>query len=56
MAGFGNGLLGYLMYRSALVPRPMALLGLIGGSLAFVSATGVLSGLYAGMAESKVAP
>ena len=31
-AGFGNGiLLGYLMYRSALVPRPMAWLGLVGG-------------------------
>jgi hypothetical protein len=36
-AGFGNGiLLGYLMYRSGLVPRRMALLGLIGGPLAFV--------------------
>ena len=31
---FGNGLiLGYLMYRSGLVPRRMALLGLIGGPL-----------------------
>ena len=36
MAGLGNGLLlGYLMYRSALVPRRMALLGLIGGPLVF---------------------
>jgi len=36
-AGFGNGiLLGYLMYRSGLVPRGMALLGLIGGPLAFI--------------------
>jgi hypothetical protein len=36
-AGFGNGiLLGYLMYRSGLVPRGMALLGLIGGPLAFL--------------------
>jgi hypothetical protein len=34
VAGIGNGLmLGYLMYRSALVPRRMALLGLTGGSL-----------------------
>ena len=33
-AGFANGLvLGYLMYRSALVPRGMAILGLIGGPL-----------------------
>lgn len=46
-AGFGNGLLlGYLMYRSALVPRAMAALGLIGGTLAFASATAVLFGLY----------
>ena len=32
--GIGNGLiLGYLMYRSGLVPRGMAMLGLIGGPL-----------------------
>ncbi|TDD29180.1 DUF4386 domain-containing protein [Actinomadura sp. KC06] len=31
-AGFGNGLLvGYRVYRSGLVPRPMGLIGLIGG-------------------------
>jgi hypothetical protein len=36
----GNGLLlGYLMYASGLVPRPMAMLGLIGGTLIFVSST-----------------
>jgi hypothetical protein len=46
-AGFGNGLLlGYLMYRSGLVPRPMALLGLIGGPLLFVAATAVLFGAF----------
>ena len=46
-AGLGNGLLlGYLMYRSGLVPRGMALIGLIGGPLAFASATAVLLGLY----------
>ncbi|HZB96288.1 MAG TPA: DUF4386 domain-containing protein, partial [Herpetosiphonaceae bacterium] len=34
VVGVGNGLmLGYMMYRSALVPRPMAVLGLIGGPL-----------------------
>lgn len=34
VVGFGNGLiLGYLMYRSGLVPRGMAMLGLIGGPL-----------------------
>ena len=46
-AGFGNGLLlGYLMYKSGLVPRPMALLGLIGGPLLFVAATAVLFGAF----------
>jgi Domain of unknown function (DUF4386) len=39
----GNGLiLGYLMYRSGLVPRRMAWLGMIGGPLLFVSSTGDL--------------
>jgi hypothetical protein len=34
VAGIGNGLmLGYLMYRSALVPPRLALLGLIGGAV-----------------------
>lgn len=42
-SGFGNGiLLGYLMYRSGLVPRRMALLGLIGGPLAFAGGVLVL--------------
>ena len=46
-AGFGNGLLlGYLMYTSGLVPRPMALIGLIGGPVAFATATAVLFGAY----------
>ena len=41
----GTGLmLGYLMYRSGLVPRPMAVLGLIGGVLVCVSGTAVLLG------------
>ena len=39
-AGFANGVvLGYLMYRSGLVPRGMAMLGLIGGPL--LMATGI---------------
>jgi hypothetical protein len=47
LAGFGNGLLlGYLMYESGLVPRPMALLGLIGGPLIFASGIAVLFGVY----------
>jgi hypothetical protein len=38
VVGFGNGLmLGYLMYRSGLVPRGMAMLGLIGGPLLILS-------------------
>ena len=46
-SGFGNGLLlGYLMYKSALVPRGMALLGLIGGPLAFVGGVFVLFGAF----------
>jgi len=45
-AGFGNGiLLGYLMYRSNLVPRGMALLGLVGGPLVCLSAIAVLFGV-----------
>ncbi|WP_210505890.1 DUF4386 domain-containing protein [Naasia sp. SYSU D00057] len=47
LAGFGNGLLlGYLLYRSGLVPRPMALVGLIGGPVVFVSGIAVLFGAY----------
>jgi hypothetical protein len=44
--GVGNGLmLGYLMYRSALVPRGMAVLGLIGGPLVSASGDAVLIGV-----------
>ena len=39
-------MLGYLMYRSGLVPRPIAVLGLIGGTLAFAAATAELFGLW----------
>jgi hypothetical protein len=40
---FGNGLLlGYLMYKSGLVPRWMALLGLIAGPLLLIGQLGVL--------------
>ena len=46
VVGIGNGLiLGYLMYRSALVPRGMAWLGLIGGPLIIASGVGVLFGV-----------
>jgi hypothetical protein len=43
IVGIGNGLLlGYLMYKSALVPPRMALLGLIGGTLICASGIAVL--------------
>jgi Domain of unknown function (DUF4386) len=42
-AGFANGLiLGYLMYRSGLVPRGMAILGLIGGPLLMASGIAIM--------------
>jgi hypothetical protein len=45
VVGVGNGLiLGFLMYRSGLVPRGAAWLGLIGGPLIIISGTAVLLG------------
>jgi hypothetical protein len=44
--GVNGLLLGYLMYRSALVPRPVAMLGLIGGPVIFASSIAVLFGAY----------
>jgi hypothetical protein len=52
---FGNGLiLGYLMYKSALVPRRMACFGLIGGPILFVSSLGNLFGWWTGSAIPAV--
>jgi hypothetical protein len=49
-SGFGNGfLLGFLMYRSGLVPRRMAIIGLVGGPLAFLGGVLVLFGVLAPM-------
>ena len=46
VVGIGNGLLlGYLMYRSGLVPRRMAWLGLIGGPLIILSGVAVMFGV-----------
>jgi hypothetical protein len=43
VVGVGNGLiLGYLMYRSGLVPRGMAMLGLVGGPLICISGIAVV--------------
>jgi hypothetical protein len=47
VAGIGNGiLLGYLMYKSALVPRGLAILGLIGGPVLILSFLMILAGVY----------
>jgi hypothetical protein len=47
VVGFGNGLmLGYLMYKSGLVPRRMAMLGLIGGPMLIASFVMILFGVY----------
>ena len=43
VVGWGNGLiLGYLMYRSQLVPRAWCWLGLIGGPLIIITGTAIL--------------
>jgi hypothetical protein len=45
VVGWGNGLiLGYLMYRSELVPRRVAWLGLIGGPLIIITGTTIMFG------------
>jgi hypothetical protein len=44
--GWGNGLiLGYVMYRSGLVPPRLALMGLVGGPLIILSGLAVLFGV-----------
>jgi hypothetical protein len=46
VVGWGNGLiLGYLMYRSGLVPRWLAMFGLVGGPLNILSGTLVMFGV-----------
>jgi hypothetical protein len=46
-AAIGNGMIvGYLMYRSGLVPRGMTYLGLIGGPLLFAAAIAVVFGAF----------
>ena len=47
VVGVGNGLiLGYLMYRSGLVPRGMAILGLIAGPVLLARFVGILFGIF----------
>ncbi|WSK68946.1 DUF4386 domain-containing protein [Streptomyces sp. NBC_01276] len=45
--GMNTVLLASLAYRARLVPRPLALLGLVGGPLICASAVAVMFGLYA---------
>ena len=46
VVGIGNGLLlGYLMYKSALVPQRMAMLGLIAGPVLLARFVGILFGV-----------
>ena len=45
VVGWGNGLLlGYLMYKSELVPRRMCWFGMIGGPLVIITGTAILLG------------
>jgi hypothetical protein len=47
VVGVGNGLLlGYLMYRSGLVPRRLALLGLVAGPVLCASGIAILFGVF----------
>ncbi len=57
VVGVGNGLiLGYLMYQSRLVPRGMAMLGLIGGPLICLSGIAVVMGIVGrGSAAQSIA-
>ena len=49
VVGVGNGiLLGYMLYRSRLVPRGMAVLGLVGGPLICISGAAVILGVIEG--------
>lgn len=46
VVGVGNGLLlGYMMYKTGLVPRGMAMLGLVGGTGIVLSGTAVMFGV-----------
>ena len=48
VVGVGNGLiLGYMMYRSGLMPRGLSILGLIGGTLICITGLGVVLDVFA---------
>jgi hypothetical protein len=47
VVGVGNGMIfGYLMYTSGLMPRRLAMFGLVGGPLLFVSGIAVMFGAF----------
>jgi hypothetical protein len=47
VVGVGNGMiLGYLMYRSGLMPQRLAMFGLVGGPLLLVSGIAVMFGAF----------
>ena len=50
--GINSLLLAYLVYRGALVPTWIAMLGIVGGPLVTLSAFGVLFGLYSPSAHA----
>jgi len=53
--GVNTVLLAFLMFRSRLVPGAIAILGLFGGSLVFLSGTAVLFGAYPDLSSIGVA-
>jgi len=55
VVGVGNGLLlAYMMYRTGLVPRAMAILGLVGGTLIVLSGTAVIFGVTEAGSSAQV--
>ena len=46
MAGVNDLLLGYILYRSGLVPRSVAIIGLVGGPLILLSDTATILGAW----------
>jgi hypothetical protein len=57
VVGVGNGIiLGYIMYRTGLVPRGLAMLGLVAGPLVVLSGSAVILGMIeAGSAAQTLA-
>lgn len=54
-AGIGTGLiLGYIMFRSGLLPRRLAAFGMVAGAFALVAATGALLGVYEQMSGTQI--